>query len=98
MARSKVKLNDIAALAQTNLTVEPEAAPAGGRKRAMSAKRAPEAVVSRILVDDKKDMSVAWPTQRIKVRENVVEIATTADMVAMSQYDWICDIMKNGQH
>ena len=100
MAKSKVKLNDFAAVAEASLTAELEAAPPTGRKRARAeaVKPALEAAVSRMLVDDKKDMSVAWPTQRIKVKENVVEIASTADMVAMSQYDWICDIMKNGQH
>ena len=92
MAKSKVRLNDIATVIAASRAGEVEMEIAAG------AKRAPAATVSRFLTDDKSDMTVAWPTQRIKVREDAIEIATTADMVAMSQYDWICDILKNGQH
>lgn len=52
----------------------------------------------KYLYYDKKDMTVAWPTQRAKVRRDLVEISTAADIEAMSKYDWICDSQKNGRH
>jgi hypothetical protein len=92
MAKSKVTLTELATLDTTRRLVR-----AGRRAKAGVAAQPPTAM-SQFLYDDKKDMSVSWPTERIKVRENRVAIASTADMVAMSQYDWICDILKNGQH
>lgn len=52
----------------------------------------------KYLYYDKKDMSVAWPSARAKVKSDMVEISTAADLEVMSEYDWICDIQKNGRH
>jgi len=92
-AKSKVALNELMALASAG------AVPAVSARRAKSAAKAEApAALAPFLYDDKKDLSVSWPTERIKVKETRVKVASTADMVAMSQYDWICDILKNGQH
>ena len=44
---------------------------------------------------DKDDYKVRWPTDRIKIRKELVDTPLMLDFEIMSEYDWLCSFEKN---
>lgn len=52
-------------------------------------------LISANFVYDRSDQNVLWPTERIKVSLDKVDLSNRADVEILSQYDWLCNIIKN---